>query len=73
MPPMTVVWPSPTRTVVFARWVLMDGTPPNDSPTDPLSTEICMMTVWAAVICGVTFRISAASLKLVVTVLFATV
>ena len=32
-----------------------------------------MMTVLAAVICGVTFSVSAASLKVTVTVLFATV
>ena len=32
-----------------------------------------MMTVFAAVICGVTFSVSAASLNVTVTVLFATV
>ena len=67
---MTVVSPSLTSTVVFARWVLTDGTPLKIGPTDPLSTEIFMITVLAGVICGSTFRINAASLKSVVTVLF---
>ena len=40
---------------------------------DAFSTAICMITVLAAVICGVTFSVSAADLKLTVTVLFATV
>ena len=39
----------------------------------PFSSEIFMMTVFDAVICGVTFRTSAASLNWTVTVLFATV
>ena len=73
MPPMTVVCPSLTSTVVVARWVLMDGTPLKISPTDPLSTAIFMMTVPASVICGMTFSVSAASLNDVVTVLFETV
>src|SRR5262249_14728293 len=71
--PRTVVCPSLTRTVVFARCVLIDGTPLNDGPTEPLSTVIFRITVLAAVIWGVTFKTSAASLKLVVTVLFVTV
>ena len=37
------------------------------------SSVICMITVLAAVICGVTFSVSAASLKVTVTVLFASV
>ena len=37
------------------------------------STVICMMTVLATVICGVTFSDSTASLKVTDTVLFATV
>src|SRR5436190_18318365 len=37
------------------------------------STAICMMTVFAAVICGVTFSVSAASRNDTVTVLFDTV
>ena len=62
MPPITVVWPSPTRTVVFARCVLIETRPSGVvSPREPLSTEIFMITVPAAVICGVTRRLSAAS------------
>ena len=37
------------------------------------SSEIRMITVLAAVICGVTFKVSAASLNVTVTVLLATV
>jgi len=40
---------------------------------DEFSSTICMMTVLAAVICGVTFSFNAASRNDTVTVLFATV
>ena len=75
MPPMTVVCPSLTSTCVFARWVLIGGMPPTArlKSGDAFSTEISMITVFAAVICGVTLSVSAASLKLTVTVLFETV
>ena len=46
---MTVVWPSPTRTVVLARCVLIEMEPlAVGGFGDPLSTEICMITVFAA-------------------------
>ena len=75
MPPMTVVCPSLTSTCVTARCVLIGGMPPiaRLKSGDAFSREICMITVFAAVICGVTLSVSAASLKLTVTVLFATV
>ena len=75
MPPMTVVWPSLTSTCVIARWVLIGGMLliARLKSGEAFSSEICMITVFAAVICGVTFSVSAASLKLTVTVLLATV
>ena len=75
MPPMTVVWPSLTSTCVMARCVLIGGMLLTWRLKSGVafSTEICMITVLAAVICGVTLSVSAASLKLTVTVLFATV
>ena len=65
MPPITVVWPSLTSTCVFARWVLIGGMLLTWRLKSGVafSTEICMITVFADVICGVTFRVSAASLK----------
>ena len=63
MPPMTEVWPSITRIVVIARCVLMGGMPliARLKSGDEFSSTICMMTVFDAVICGVTFSFSAAS------------
>ena len=62
MPPMMVVVPSLTCTRVIARCVLIDGLPSTATPALPFSTLICMMTVFAAVICGVTRSVRAASL-----------
>ena len=60
---------------MLARCVLIEGIGglPTSGPREPLSTAIFMMTVPAAVICGVTLSVSAASLKFTVVVLFATV
>jgi hypothetical protein len=63
IPPMTVVMPSLTCTRVMARWVSMLSPPSGVcAPGEEFSSVICMMTVLAAVICGVTFSVSAASL-----------
>ena len=64
-----------TRTDVFALCVLIGGMPFTAFVKSawPFSSEIFMMTVLAAVICGVTFKTSAASLNDTVTVLLATV
>ena len=64
IPPMTVVMPSLTCTRVMARWVSMPEPrrPGVCAPGAEFSSVICMMTVLAAVIGGVTFSVSAASL-----------
>src|SRR5262249_42217031 len=74
-PPMTVVWPSLTSTLVFARCVLIGGMPLTARVKSAwlFSSEMFMITVPAAVICGVTLSVSAASLNVTVTVLLATV
>ena len=75
MPPMTVVAPSATCTVVLALCVTIGGTPFTSRAKSAKSLPISMrmITVSAVVICGVTARRSAASRKVTVTVLFATV
>ena len=75
MPPITVVCPSVTSTVVLARCVLIGGMPLTArlKSACAFSSAIFMMTVPAEVICGVTFSVSAASLNVTVTVLLATV
>ena len=75
MPPMTVVSPSLTSTCVAARCVSIGGMPLTErlKSGDSLATLIRMITVPAAVICGVTFSVSAASRNDTVTVLFAIV
>ena len=72
---MTVVSPLTTRTWVLARCELMCGLPwiAREKSGDPFSTRMRMITVLAEVICGWTFRISAASFQVTVTVLLATV
>ena len=62
-PPMTVVVPSLTCTRVFARCVSI-WTLPSDGYAGAARSRrmICMITVFAAVICGVTLSVSAASL-----------
>ena len=59
----------------MARWVLIGGMLLTWRLKSGVafSTEISMITVLAEVICGVTLSVSAASLKLTVTVLFDTV
>ena len=75
MPPMTVVAPSSIWTWVSARCVSTGGMPLTWRLKSAVafSISIFMMTVPAAVICGVTRRTSTASLKVTVTVLLATV
>ncbi len=75
MPPMIVVAPSLTWTVVFARCVSIGGMPLTSRLKSAVAFSIVirMMTVPAAVICGVTFSTSTASLNDTVTVLLATV
>jgi hypothetical protein len=46
---------------------------PTGVPGDAFSRVICMITVLAAVICGVTLSVRAASLNVTVTVLLASV
>ncbi len=73
---MTVVSPSLTRSVVTARCVLIGGGLPGGTLLKSgvaFSRKMFMITVPAAVICGVTFNCSAASLNAIVTVLFETV
>ncbi|MNC87771.1 hypothetical protein D3C83_35270 [compost metagenome] len=75
MPPITVVSPSATSTCVLARWVSIGGMPPTArlKSAAELSTTMRMITVLAAVICGVTRSTSAASRNVTVTVLLAIV
>ena len=75
MPPMIVVAPSSTWTCVVARCVSIGGMPLTTrlKSAFAFSMVICMITVFALVICGVTLSSSTASLKETVTVLFATV
>ena len=75
MPPITVVSPSATSTVVTARCVSIGGMPLTARLKSGVafSRNTRMITVFDAVICGVTLSVSAASLKLTVTVLLATV
>ena len=60
---------------MFALCVLIGGIPLTafEKSAWPFSSEIFMMTVFDAVICGVTLSTSAASLNCTVTVLLATV
>src|SRR5262249_10596402 len=75
MPPMTVVAPSLTCTVVSARCVSMGGMPLTlrEKSGVAFSSWIAMITVFAVVICGVTCSFSVASLNDTATVLLATV
>ena len=71
---MTVVTPSLTCTRVIARCVSIDGMLSTSRAGRSRSRRvICMITVLAAVICGVTLSVSAASLNVTVTVLLASV
>ena len=72
---MTAVAPSRTSTWVLADWVLIGGIPFTRfaKSAELFSTSTVRMTVPASVICGVTFRVRTASLKVTVTVLLATV
>ena len=76
MPPMTVVCAvADEHRASCARCVSIGGMPLTGrlKSGDAFSSEICMITVFDAVICGVTFSVSAASLNVTVTVLLATV
>src|SRR5262245_39758419 len=75
MPPITVVAPSATSTLVLADWVLIGGMPLTRFAKSAalFSTSRARITVPASVIWGVTFRVSTASRNVTVTVLFATV
>jgi hypothetical protein len=75
IPPITVVVPSVTCTCVSARCVLMDGLPLTArlKSGSAFSSTMRMITVFAAVIWGVTTSFSAADLNCTVTVLFATI
>ncbi len=75
IPPMTVVEPSLIWTCVSARCVSIGGMPLTwrAKSGTAFSISIFMITVFAAVICGVTRRMRTASLKFTVTVLLATV
>src|SRR2546423_5084149 len=72
---MTVVCPSLTSTWVSALCVLIGGMPLTAllKSATAFSREIFMITVLELVICGVTLSVSAASLKVTVMVLLATV
>ena len=75
IPPITVVDPSVTCTVVVALWELIAGVPNVTcvKSGDELVSAICMITVFDTVICGVTCRLKSAFTKVVVTVLLAVV
>jgi len=75
MPPMTVVSPLLTSTCVSARCVSIGGIPLTARLKSGAEFSIAMrmITVFAAVICGVTRNVNAASRNDTVTVLLATV